>query len=354
MRYLKLLIVVAVIAAIVVVIALGRDRRREAIFYPFGGIPFKVVVYDRSTAEFEADMTAVKGRVAELERAFNRYKPGSELARINADAQVAPVKVDADMAQVLAASAKWHKLSGGAFDPTVGPLIELWQQAGEVGEMPSDERVAVADGRVGFDEIIFSHDGRIMFAREGMMLDFGAIAKGFMSDEVARLLTSRDVGRGIVDAGGNAVAFGDGLFTFGMADPRYAGRDELLATVKVGDGAVITSGNYERYVTIGQKRYSHILDPRTGKPVSGELVAVTVIGGAGVDADAMATTLMVLGREKGMELARQVPEVSAVFVEFKDGDWNVWAPTSLQRDLAFADMWAEKVHWYDPVANSVN
>lgn len=350
MRYLKFLILVLIVAAVVVVIALGRDQRREAIFYPFGGIPFKVVAYDRSNAEFDADMETVKARVAELEQVFNRYHSQSELARVNEQASVAPVGIGADMARVLAASAAWHKLSGGAFDPTVGPLIELWQHAGKVGALPSEEEIAATDGRVGFGEVIFSHDGRIMFAREGMMLDFGAIAKGFISDEVVRLLQNRGLKRGIVDAGGNAVAFGDGRFTFGIADPRFAGHDELLATVKAGKGAVITSGNYERYVTIGGKRYSHIIDPRNGRPVGGELVAVTVIGGEGMEADAMATALMVLGRERGMELLSRVPGVSVLFVERKNEDWEVWAPMPLQPELAFADRWADKVHWYDAAA----
>lgn len=347
MRYLKAFIAIGVAVAVAVIIIIGRDARREAVFYPFGGIPLKVVAYDRSQAEFDEDMKAVSSRVAKLSSELDRHDSGSEIARINRDASVAPVVLGDDMERILARCYRWYPQSRGAFDPTVVPLIELWEGAGESGELPPDAEVDVARQRVGLGYVAITHDGRIMFAREGMGLDFGAIAKGFIADEVARLLVERGVARGIVDVGGNALAFGEGTFTFGVADPSSTRESQnLMGTVEVERGAVITSGNYERYVTIDGRRFSHIIDPRTGRPVANGLVAATVIGGEGVDADAMATACMVLGKEEAMGLLSSVPEVSAILVEHEGEDWRVWASKALQPRLNLSDNWADKVEWF--------
>lgn len=347
MRYLKAFIVFGVALLIAILIILNRDGRREAIFYPFGGIPFKVVAYDRSTSEFDADMEAVKERVDELARQLDRHDPESELARINRDASVAPVGLGDDVALLLARCYRWHAFSEGAFDPTVAPLIALWGAAGEKGGVPDGTSVDTARVKVGLEQISITHDSRIIFAKEGMALDFGAIAKGFIADQVAILLEERGVERGIVDVGGNALAFGEGSFAFGVADPRFSREtSKLMGTVDVANGAVITSGNYERFVAIGEKRYSHIIDPRTGRPIDNGLVAVTVIGGEGADADAMATAFMVMGKDKSIAAIETVPEISAILVEHEGDDWNVWASKSLQPRLKLADTWADKVHWF--------
>jgi len=347
MRYAKASIVIGMALIIAILIIISSDGRREAVFYPFGAIPLKVVAYDRGRADFDADMEAVRARVGELKRQFDRFDPESALAAINRDASTAPVQIGEDLAKVLARCYRWHLASGGAFDPTVVPLIELWRAAAEEGKLPSDSDLGSQMKRVGLQEITLTHDGRIMFAREGMALDFGAVAKGYIADEVARLLKSRGVARGIVDVGGNALAFGEGSFTFGVADPASPRESEkLMGTVEVEEGAVITSGNYERFVTIGGKRYSHIVDPRTGRPVDNGLVAVTVIGGGGIDADAVATALMVVGKEGALKLIGECPELKAILVEHEGEGWKVWASKALEPRLKLADTWADKVHWF--------
>lgn len=347
MRHTKAFIAFGVAVIIAVAIFINRDARREAVFHPFGNIPLKVVAYGRSPSEFAGDMEAVKVRTGELERQLNRYNSESELSRINREAAVTPIEVGGDLAQVFARSFRWYALSGGAFDPTVTPLIELWRASGENGRVPSDQDLDRARGMVGLQRVALTHDGRVLFAREGMALDFGAIAKGSIADEIAKLLKERGVKRGIVDIGGNALAFGEGSFTFGVADPGFSRDSEnLMGTVDVEGGAVITSGNYERFVTIDGRRYSHIIDPRTGRPIDNGLVAVTVIGGEGTDADAMATSIMVLGKERGLELLSSMPDSAAILVEHEGEDWSVWASKSLQPKLKLADTWAEKVRWF--------
>jgi thiamine biosynthesis lipoprotein len=241
-------------------------------------------------------------------------------------------------------SAKWHRLSDGAFDPSVTPLIQLWKKSGKKGRLPADEEIATAKKRVGFEHIAYTDDGRVLFTKENMFLDFGAIAKGWIADEVAKLLKKRGVKRAIIDAGGNALAFGDGTFAFGIADPRFSGRKELMGSVKVSDGGVVTSGNYERFVSIGDKRYSHIINPKTGRPVDNGLDAVTVIGGSAGDADALATSLMILGKDRSIELLKEFPECEALLIENQGSNWHVWASASLIPRLELAGTWADNVH----------
>lgn len=344
MKSLKLSIVIGLAIGVVVLLLVIREKQREAVFYPMGGIPFKIVAYGRSASEFRDDMAAVKERVFELERVFNRFDGTSELSRINGAETVAPLYVSPDLFSILLDSAKWHRLSHGAFDPSVTPLIELWKRSGQTGRLPADEEIATAKKRVGFEHISYTDDGRVLFTKEDMSLDFGAIAKGWIADEVAKLLKKRGVKRAIIDAGGNALAFGDGTFTFGIADPRFSGRKELMGTVKVSDGGVVTSGNYERFVTIGDKRYSHIINPETGRPVNNGLTAVTVIGGSASDADALATSLMILGKDRSIELLKEFPECEALLVANKDGVWHVFASASLLPRLRLAGPWADNVH----------
>lgn len=343
MRRIILFSAAAAIILMAVYVVLFHASRREATFFPMGGIPFKVVAYDRTAFQFYKDMAAVKKSVAELELVFNRFNPESELARINREAAVRPFAMNPNMARIMAFSRKWQKESSGAFDPTVAPLVELWQGAGKTKQVPSEKMISAALSRVGLDKVSQAGVERIFFTHEGMSLDFGAIAKGFINDEIAELLKMRGVRRGVVDAAGNAIAFGDGQFQFGIQDP-FAERGRLLGTVNVKASAVITSGNYERFVEINGKKYSHIIDPRTGRPVDNGLVSATVIGSSGADADALATALIVLGREKGIELLKRLEKFEAILVEGSAPDFEIWISASLVHKLQLNLGQVERIH----------
>jgi len=344
MRFLKFGIITVVVAAIILLIVLFRPTRREATFFPMGGIPFKVVAYGRTMLAFDKDMIAVKKRVAELEALFDRLSDVSELNRLNHDAAVAPFRMSAEMGRIMALSRKWYRDSDGAFDPSIGPLVDLWKSAAKLGHLPSEHVISSARNRVGLDKISQVGADAIFFSRDGMGLDFGAIAKGLIDDEAAKVLQSRRVARGVVDAGGNALAFGEGRFSFGIQDPTASRRGQLMAKVDVPAGAVITSGNYERYVEINGERYSHIIDPRTGRPAENGLISATVIGGNGADADALATAIMVLGREKGIELLKRLGNFEAVLVEKTPQGFEAWISSSLDGKIVFTPPWADKVH----------
>lgn len=341
LRTLVVLVVLVVIAALLIVM---RPRRYEATFYPMGGIPFKIVTYGRNIFEFDADLNAVEKRVAELEDVFNRHNRASELSRLNGRAGVAPVKVSDDIQRLLSLSRRWYRLSGGVFDPSVVPLIDLWSKAGEGGRLPTADEVDAARGLVGLDHVSMVSGDRVMFATEGMGLDFGAIAKGVIVDAAVELLKGRGVERGLVEAGGDAYAFGGGTFRLGIQDPQV--KDALIGTIEVNQGAVVSSGDYERYTVIGGKRYSHIIDPRTGRPADNGLVSATVVGGTAADADALATSLMVLGLGEGRELLEKRGGVGAVLLNKKGDDLEVWASKNLAPHLSLSGEWQGRLHTF--------
>lgn len=343
MKKIIVILAVVLIAGAITFLYLTKSDRREATFYPMGGIPFTVVAYQRSSSDFEADMKAVKDKVEELEKVYSLYRNDSELVTFNRVAGAGTVEVSPDLALVLLSSKKWYEDSNGTFDVTITPIEKVWKEAAKRGALPTTAELMEAQSRVGSDRILHLEGNEFRFTRQGVEVDLGGIAKGAMADAVKDLLISRGVKDGIVNAGGNGIAFGERPFKFGIQDPTVEDKDEVIGTLDVTAKAVVTSGNYRRYVTIEGKQYSHIIDPKTGTPV-GTLASVTVICPKAIDADALATALSVMGREKSIEWLNAHPEYSAVLVEGnKEIGFRVYVSKDLKPSLVLLPSFAKSV-----------
>jgi thiamine biosynthesis lipoprotein len=319
-------IVIAVLALIVLGFRSVVGRRREGVFYAMGGIPVRVVAHDRTASDFDSDLREVESSVDRLEAIFSRHRADGDLARLNAVGMGCVEDASSELIDLLRRSRRWSDMTGGAFDVTVGPLVSLWKEAERKGSLPAEGELMVARERVGMENLKIEGDS-VCLDRPGMSVDLGAIAKGAIIDEAVSVLRRRGVARGLVDAGGDVASFGEGEFRIGIQDPRD--REKLMGAVSIGEGGVVTSGDYERYATIGGKRYSHIVDPRTGEPAEGP-VSVTVIGPNATDADALATAISVMGREKGGELLEKLPSFKALIVERRgDGSLEAWSSEGL-------------------------
>lgn len=336
-------LIVAVAAAVLVI--RFWPARHEAVFYPMGGIPFRVITYGRSSSTFDGDVNAAEELVENLENVFSSYRNSSELSRINRDAHDLPFEMSADMRRVIERAVQWWKKTDGAFDITVGPLINLWSAAGKSGELPADADVKKALQSVGSGKIEIADDGS-KIRNKASELGLGGIAKGDIVDQVARLLQERGIKRGIAQAGGDTVVFGGGKFRIGIQDPTAKWGAAVIGEVEIPSSAIVTSGNYERFVTIDGKKYSHIIDPKTGMPIDNGLVAATVMGPKCIDADAVATALMVMGRERAADFLRNTPEFKAILIEKKGDRYVVWAPRALEGSLHFEKPWADLVAIY--------
>ncbi len=247
-----------------------------------------------------------------LEKIFSRYDPESELSRINREAAAGPVPVSEEMLEVLSRSIEISRLTGGAFDVTVGPLLEVWGMfPRREGKVPGPEEIAAALSRVGWEKIVLEPEGRtVRFLTPGLEIDLGALAKGYVVDRLASLLTGNGVENALVNAGGDIYCLGEHPggrgWRIGVEHPRREG--EVLAVLELRGRAVATSGDYRNYFIQQSRRYSHIIDPRTGEPARTGVMESTVLAADCLTADGLATALFVLGPERGLEVIKSDPD----------------------------------------------
>ncbi len=284
-----------------------------------GVVPAEIKIYSPVEAP-AALFRRCEAEVARCVAIFSPFDPASEISRLNARAGAQDVEVSEDMAAVLTAAATAWERTEGAFDVTVLPLVRAWKEAAGTGVAPDPARLEALLRSVGMGKVAFDPASRrIRFRGDGVQLDLGGLAEGYVVDRVVALLKAGGVRKGLVNLGGDLRVFGGTAgdpFEIGVQHPRRAG--ELLGRVRVEDGAVGTSGDYEQYVSVGGRRYSHILDPTTGRPVPWS-PSVTVLAGDAITADALATGLSVLGAERGLAVARRLAGVECLFVR-QDGE----------------------------------
>jgi len=248
---------------------------------------------------------------------MSTYRSSSDLSRVNAAAGSAmPVRVAPHTMAVLEKALLYWRLSGGAFDPTVGPVVQAWAQAGMRRRRPDRRALDSLRRLVGFGGVeLDSAQSTVRLPRVGMRLDLGGIAKGFALDLARRALRDDDVRGGSIDLGGNLLFFGrppyGGRWRVQILDP--LDRDRVVGGFTLDSGAVATSGQYEHYVVIQGRRYGHLIDPRTGEPSRGVLSA-TAVGPLGQWSDGLSATLFLSGPRRGSALADSLPGVSAVWV----------------------------------------
>jgi thiamine biosynthesis lipoprotein len=254
---------------------------------------------------------AERGRLAlaefeRLDKLLSAFRTESEVGQVNAAAGREPVRVSRETVDLVALALRYAALSGGAFDPTVGPLVRLWAIGNGRSAPPAAGEVEKARELVDYRRVMLDQPGRRLYLpRRGMALDLGAVAKGYAAERAAGLLRQAGVKSALIDAGGNIAALGtrpDGRpWRVGLQHPRRPG--EIFGVLAVADRAVVTSGDYERYFESGGRRYHHLLDPATGYPAGG-VRSATVVAPSSTLADILSTAVFVLGPERGPALAR--------------------------------------------------
>ncbi|MCX7026562.1 MAG: FAD:protein FMN transferase [Spirochaetes bacterium] len=258
-------------------------------------------------------------RLKQIEDRMSVNKEGTELAAVNAAAGKTAVKVSNDTFFVISKALDYARLTDGAFDPTVGPLVKLWGIGTDNARVPSKSEIASTLVLIGYRNVELDKAARtIKLLRSGMRLDLGAIAKGYAADECSRILEAHKVKSAIVDLGGNVLVYGkkkDGsLWKVGVQDPS-SDRGEYIGIVTGPSMTIVTSGVYERYFMQDGIRYHHLLDTKTGFPIQNGLTSVSIITDSSIDADGLSTSVFALGLEKGKKLVESLPGVKAVFID---------------------------------------
>ncbi|MHC4681992.1 MAG: FAD:protein FMN transferase [Planctomycetota bacterium] len=281
-----------------------------------------VVVADDSTTAKKCIKAALE-EIRRVDELMSDYKRDSEISRLNAEAAGRAVQVGESTYEVLQRSVAFSRLTGGAFDVTVGPLVELFRKAKDEHVAPAEEQIALARAKVGFEKLELDDQRRtVHFSVEGMRLDLGGIAKGYAIDKAIEAAQRCGATGAMVDIGGDVRCFGTPPkgrehWVIGVQDPNLAveglGGGGLLLTLRITDAAVATSGDYQQLVLIEGKRYSHIMDRRSGSSAEG-LSSVTIIADNATDADALATSVTVMGAEEGLALIEKLPRTEAILI----------------------------------------
>ena len=249
------------------------------------------------------------------EQMLSRTIEGSDVWRIN-HANGKPVKVSEDTAAILRCAAEISENSSGAFDITIAPASTMWDFTSGKAELPDTEALATAAVLVDYSKVQL--EGNTVTLPEGMMIDLGGIAKGYIADKVKAYLEERGVEHAILSFGGNIVAIGkkpDGKdWKVGIQDIDKPTGEYMLVVANRG-GSTVTSGIYERGFEVDGVRYHHLLNPKTGWPEQNELASVTILSESSMEGDALATAAFILGKGKGLELIESLPGIEAVFIE---------------------------------------
>lgn len=259
--------------------------------------------------------------IEKIDKIANNFDPNSEISRFNAAGKI---QASPDLLNMVRASLKYYTLSQGAFDITVGPLVNIWKEKIREAEnksrgltLPAENQIKKALSLVGSNKIsLNSNESSIRFTQSGMSIDLGAIAKGYAADQAVKRLKELGVQSALVNAGGNIYCLGrkgSRKWRIGIRHPRKP--DEIAFYLDLENQAAATSGDYEQFFILDKKRYSHIIDPKTGYPVDNKLSSVTIIAPDAAASDGLSTTVFVLGKEKGLELAGKIDGVKVKIVE---------------------------------------
>mgnify|MGYP001107601435 CR=1 FL=1 len=255
--------------------------------------------------------------ISRIERLISSWDPNSQTAEINRQAGKKAVKVDSELFQLIERSIGISKLTDGAFDISYASMDKVWNFDGSMKKLPSEEQIAASVAKVGYQNILLDKQKNTVFLKqEGMKIGFGAIGKGYAADKAKALLISKGVSSGIINASGDMNTWGEqpNGTSWKVAITNPMDKNKVFALLPIKNGAVVTSGNYEKRVSLNGKQYSHIIDPRTGYPSEG-IVSVTVFAPKAELADALATSVFVMGKTAGMDRINQLPEIECIIVE---------------------------------------
>lgn len=246
--------------------------------------------------------------IKRIEGLFSKYDEASEISRINRLAGERELIIAREVFDVIEHSLYYSKLSDGAFDITVAPLMDIWRFDQSDPFIPDDITIENALEYIGYEKVVMNKENlSVHFLDSRVKIDLGGIVKGYAVDRAKEVLRSGGLSNALINIGGNIYAMGSPpnrrAWQVGIQDPRD--RDKLVHKLDLKDGAVSTSGDYEKFFIVNGKRYFHILDPRTGRPVQGA-ISVTVLADSAEEADALSTAAFVMGIKRGEELARSL------------------------------------------------
>lgn len=292
---------------------------------PYAQEKFLLGTYTRIRIYDEGKEAALKPAFARIEKLGDEItinQGGSEIDKINEEAGIKPVKVTDDMYYLLKEAYMYSEKSNGGFNIAIGAITQLWRIGFDDARKPAQSEIDEALKHIDYKKVQFNDQEKTVYLEEkGMIIDLGAIAKGYITDEVVKVLKKNKVTTAIIDLGGNVFVMGhsprgaDEPWTIGIQDPNSA-RGNVLGTIKEANKTVVTSGIYERYLEVDGKKYHHIFDSKTGYPYENDLASVSVVTDKSIDGDGLTTVAFDKGVKAGLEyIENETPKgTDAIFV----------------------------------------
>lgn len=283
-----------------------------------GGM-FEITLVAEDSASADCNIDLVIAEISRIENLISDWKPTSQISQVNANAGIRPIQVDQEVFELAERALLLSKRTNGAFDISFAAMDRIWKFDGSMTEMPTADAIKKSVEKVGYQNIILNKESSTIFLKkEGMKIGFGALGEGYAADRCREMMLQKGIKAGIVNATGDMSAWGkkpDGTdWVIGINDPARSG--SLFAIIPLKQGAVVTSGSYEKFVVFDGKRYAHIINPATGYPATG-LTSVTVFGPSAEQANGFSTSLMVLGKKAGLKLLRDYPEYTCLMISDK-------------------------------------
>nr|WP_294794834.1 FAD:protein FMN transferase [uncultured Mucilaginibacter sp.] len=268
---------------------------------------FTIVAKDSLTAERNIDICIAE--VTRIENLISDWNPTTQVSQVNSNAGIKPVRVSTEVFELTKRALHLSELTGGAFDISFAAMDRIWKFDGSMNQMPTPDAIKKSVEKVGYRNIILDSTGCTIYLKlKGMKIGFGALGEGYAADRCREIMLARGIKAGIVNGSGDMSTWGkqpNGKYwTIGITNP--ARTNELIKVISLKEGSVVTSGSYEKFVEFNGKRYSHIINPKTGYPATG-LTSVTVFGPSAEAANGFSTSMMVLGKDAALKFIKKFP-----------------------------------------------
>jgi thiamine biosynthesis lipoprotein len=279
-----------------------------------GRFDITIVAKDSLTAEQNID--EVIAEISRIEYLISDWKPTTQISEVNQNAGIRPIKVDKEVFELTQRALDFSEITNGGFDISFAAMDRIWKFDGSMTEMPSAEAIKKSVEKVGYKNIVLDTVNSTIFLKlKGMKIGFGALGEGYATNKCKEIMIAKGIQAGIVNGTGDMSTWGkqpNGKpWNIGITNPFHP--EDILGVIPLNQGAVTTSGSYEKFVVFDGKRYSHIINPSTGYPVTG-LCSVTVLGPNAETANGLSTSLMILGKTAGLLLLEKFPDYSCLMI----------------------------------------
>ncbi len=283
------------------------------------GSRFDITVVEKDSATANKYIDMAIGEISRIEKLISSWDQNSETSLVNKNAGIKAVKVGDDLFNLVQTSLIVSEITDGAFDISYASMDKIWKFDGSMKTMPSKEEIKKSVAKVNYKNISVDEINKTIFLiNKGMKIGFGGVGKGYAADKAKKLLISKGVKSGIINASGDMNTWGTqpNGDDWNVAITNPMNKNVAFALLPISNSAVVTSGNYEKFVNFNGKRYSHIINPKTGYPASG-IISVSVFAQSAQLADALATAIFIMGTDVGLDRINQLPSIECIIIDDK-------------------------------------